>query len=77
MHDELQELLQMASCSVAHGVSWCPRCHHNYRQLGPSTSAEVHRSYVEQVAWIHLEHLLQSPQLVGVDGQFRGWLVWA
>lgn len=90
--NKLQEALQAAtpegtadasSCNVAHGVSCCPRCQHNYRQLGPSTSTEVHRSYAEQVAWIHLENVLRSPQLLvwmcsfgdGMFGHDMGYVV--
>lgn len=75
-----------ASCnvgSIAHGVSWCPRCQHNYRQLGPSTSTDVHRSYAEQYAWIQLEHVLSSPLLMlwmgsygdGMFGPDKGYVV--
>lgn len=42
----------------------CERCACSYKTVGPEPNAsDVHRSYYEQCCWLHLEHVLDRPEV--------------
>ena len=48
---------------VPRGIGPCVRCREDYREHGASASHELHRSRIEQVAWLQLEHVLETPNV--------------